>query len=91
MIGSCHTVPVNQSPGIRRDGTDPDSLMSMISPQRRFARCSKKQTATSPASQEGYRKTRVNIIEWALPPTSKPLVVAMSQSTAAAPRHGLLQ
>jgi hypothetical protein len=32
MIGSCHTVPVNQSPGIRRDGTDPAGLMSMISP-----------------------------------------------------------
>src|SRR5262249_20318082 len=32
MIGSCHTVPVNQSPGMRRDGADPDSLMSMTSP-----------------------------------------------------------
>src|SRR5260370_38599474 len=33
MIGSCHTVPVNQSPDMRRDGTDPDSLMSMIFPR----------------------------------------------------------
>jgi len=33
MIGSCQTVPVNQSPGIRREGTEPDGLMSMISPR----------------------------------------------------------
>jgi hypothetical protein len=32
IIGSCHTVPANQSPDIRRDGVEPDGLMSMISP-----------------------------------------------------------
>src|ERR1700687_3232030 len=29
MIGSCHTVPVNESAAPRRGGTDPDALMFM--------------------------------------------------------------
>jgi hypothetical protein len=28
-IGSCQTVPVNESAGMRRDGIEPDRLMSM--------------------------------------------------------------
>jgi hypothetical protein len=29
MIGSCQTVPVNDSAGIRRDGIEPSGLMSI--------------------------------------------------------------
>src|ERR1700730_12232091 len=32
MIGSCHTVPVNQSAGMRRDGAEPQVFMSMMPP-----------------------------------------------------------
>src|SRR6266436_7954550 len=58
MIGSCHTVPVNQSPGIRRDGTDPDSLMSMISPQQRLFETA---TATSPRHPRKGTENSVSI------------------------------
>src|SRR5580704_9375758 len=37
IIGSCHTVPVNQSAGMRRDGAEPQVLISMISPWHRGA------------------------------------------------------
>jgi hypothetical protein len=30
MMGSCHTVPVNDSAGVLREGTEPNRLMSMV-------------------------------------------------------------
>jgi hypothetical protein len=32
MIGSCHTVPVKLGAGMRRDGRDPQAIMSMVIP-----------------------------------------------------------
>jgi hypothetical protein len=32
MIGSCHTVPVKLGDGMRRDGRDPQAMMSMFFP-----------------------------------------------------------
>jgi hypothetical protein len=29
MMGFCHTVPVNDSAGMRREGVEPNGLMSM--------------------------------------------------------------
>ena len=37
MIGSCQTVPVNESAGIRRDGIEPNGLISMNCPSIRYA------------------------------------------------------
>jgi hypothetical protein len=31
MIGFCHTVPVNDSSGMRREGAEPNGLISMNS------------------------------------------------------------
>ena len=36
MIGSCQTVPVNDSAGIRRDGIEPNGLISMNCPSLRY-------------------------------------------------------
>src|SRR5262245_5982509 len=62
MIGSCHTVPVNQSPGMRRDGTDPNNLMSMIFPQH-VCTLSETATASSPRDRGKVEGRRVNITE----------------------------
>ena len=37
MIGSCHTVPVNQSPGIRLDAIVPQGRISITSPPMQTA------------------------------------------------------
>ena len=56
MIGSCHTVPVKDSAGARRDGTEPDGLMSMAaSPLCAEDFCSRAVVAPITARQKGAK------------------------------------